>query len=122
MSLSCKVRRVGDVSILDLKGEITLVLRGDDSVQLLEVVRNLTGEGSKYILLNLAGVTRMDSAGIGQLIATHTSTRSRGAQLKLLKPMPEVRKLLEMTQLVKVLEVHDDEERAIRSFSASHAA
>ncbi len=124
MALKCKVRHIGDISILDLKGELSLAPRQghEDNVQILEKVRSLMTAGNKRIVLNLAGVTYMDSAGIGQLIGTYTSSRSHGAQLKLLKPTVEVRKLLELTQLAKVLEIYDDEDRAVHAFSPGSAA
>jgi anti-sigma B factor antagonist len=119
MGLQCKVRQAGDVSLLDLKGQFILAMRKGEpgDVQILEVVRDLMEAGSKKIVLNFSGITLMDSAGVGQLIGALTSARNRGGQIKLLKPTNEVRKVLELTQLTKVFEVHESEERAVQAFA-----
>jgi anti-anti-sigma factor len=123
MALKVDVRQVGDVSIMDLKGALSLAERqvgGEGTV--LENARALVDAGKKKIVLNFAGVTNMDSAGIGQLIGTLTSVRSRGGQIRILKPSRDVRKTLELTQLAKAVEIHDDEESALRAYGGGSAA
>jgi len=120
MGLKCQVRQVADVSILDLKGQFSLAMRqpAEGEVHVPEQVRSLLDAGRKKVVLNLAGVTLMDSAGVGQLIGMLTSARNRGGQIKLLNPSGEVRKLLELTQLTKVFDVHESEDRAVQAFAA----
>ena len=120
MALKIEVRQVGDVSILDLDGSLSLAERQNDgSSQVIERVRALIDGGKTKIVLNFARLSYMDSAGIGQLIGTLTTTRSRGARLNLLKPTRDVRKLLELTQLSKVMEIHDDEDSAVHAFAST---
>jgi len=118
MALKCTVRQTGDVSIMDLDGTLSLAERQGDSGIVIDQVRKLIDEGHKKIVLNFARLSSMDSAGIGQLIGTLTTTRSRGAQIKISKPTKDIRKLLELTQLAKVLDVHDDEDSALGAFAA----
>src|SRR5271155_3395466 len=121
MALKCGIRQSGDVTILDLNGVLSIrepatsVARG--SVVLGDKVRELLESGNKKILLNLASLSSMDSAGVGELIATMTSVRSRGGGLKLITPPRDVRKLLELTQLSKVIDIRDNEESAVQAFA-----
>ena len=121
MAFKCAIRHKGDVAILDLEGILSLddprASRGGDTVGLVEKVRELTDGGQRKILLNFARVSYMDSAGIGQLIGAHTSVRNRGAALKLMKLTRDVRKLLDLTQLSRVIDIRDDEESAIAAFA-----
>jgi len=118
MALNCEVRHIGDVSVLDLKGSLSLAERQGDGGVVIDCVRALIDSGKKKIILNFAGINYMDSAGVGQLIGTLTTTRSRGGQIKILKPSREIRKLLELTQLSKVVEIHEDEDSAVRAYAA----
>jgi anti-sigma B factor antagonist len=122
MALKCEIRQVGDVSILDLKGSLSLEARqaAEPNIQILEKVRGLVEGGNKNLVLNFAGISYMDSAGIGQLIGAITSTRSRGGQIKILKPTGEVRKLLNVTQLSRVVEIHEDEDGVVRSYATAN--
>ncbi len=107
-------RQVGDVSIVDVSGRITL---GEDNLMLREVVRELVEKGNNRILLNLHEVGYIDSSGLGELVKTYTTVRNQGGQLKLLNPSKRVSDLLQMTKLAKVFEIEDDEASAIQSFS-----
>lgn len=126
MTLQCDVRQRGDVTILDLSGLLSLgepYASGPESgVVLREKVRELIENGQKKILLNLAGVRFVDSSGAGQLAGAYASARNHGAQLKLLKPAFQVRTLLKVTQLDTLLDVLDDEEKAVEAFGKSAAA
>jgi anti-sigma B factor antagonist len=123
MALKCVVRQNAGVAILDLSGLISLpdpdASDPEGSIVLGEKVLELMESGQRKILLNFAGVSYMDSAGIGQLIGAYTSARNRGAGLKLMKPTRDVRKLLELTKLTKVLDVRDDEENAVAAFAGA---
>ncbi|HET6976620.1 MAG TPA: STAS domain-containing protein [Pyrinomonadaceae bacterium] len=111
--LDLKERQAGDVTILDLSGEVRI---GDSSVALRESVRNLADQGKKKLLLNLAGVKYIDSSGIGELIANYTTVRSQGGQLKLLNLTDRIQNLLVITKLLTVFDSYDNEAEALKSF------
>ena len=113
MALKCLLREIGDVCVLDLDGSLSLEERQADGGVVIDQVRGLMAGGKKKFVLNFARLSYMDSAGVGQLIGTITTTRSRGARISVAKPRPEVKKLLELTQLVKAIEVYDDEASAL---------
>jgi anti-sigma B factor antagonist len=113
MALTVASREKDGVTILDLKGKITL---GEGSVQVRDVVRGLVGKGKKNILLNLAEVSYIDSSGLGELVAAYTTARNQGAGLKLLQLTKKVHDLLQLTKLYTVFDVYDDEVIAVTSF------
>ena len=113
-NLNIKERQVGDVTLLDLSGKITI---GEGSVQLREAVRRLLDEGKKKILLNLGDVSYVDSSGIGELVSAFTTVRNQGGELKLLNLTKKVHDLLQITKLYTVFDVKDDEANAVKSFS-----
>jgi len=108
-------RQVGDVTIVDLSGRITL---GEGSVVLRETVQDLISKSKNKILLNLGDVTYIDSSGIGELVSAFTSVRNKGGQLKLLKLTKKVHDLLQITKLYTVFDIRDDEAAAVQSFNA----
>lgn len=111
--LSTNERQAGDVTILDLSGKITI---GEGSVALRGAIRRLLEENKKKILLNLAGVSYVDSSGIGELVSSFTSVNKEGGQLKLLKLTQKIQDLLAITKLLTVFDVYDDEESALNSY------
>ena len=111
--LDLKERQAGDVTILDLSGEVRI---GESSVALRESVRNLADQGKKKLLLNLAGVKYIDSTGIGELIANYTTVSRQGGQLKLLNLTDRVQSLLVITKLLTVFDSFDNEAEALKSF------
>jgi len=111
--LDVKERQAGDVTILDLRGEVRI---GEGSIALRDAIRNLTAEGKKKLLLNLAGVSYIDSSGIGELIANYTTVTRQGGQLKLLKLTDRVQNLLVITKLLTVFDAYDDEAEALKTF------
>ena len=111
--LSIKDREVGDVTILDLSGKITI---GEGSVQLREAVRRLLDDGKKKILLNLGDVAYVDSSGIGELVSSYTTTNNQGGHLKLLNLTKKIQDLLMITKLLTVFETFDKEAGALESF------
>jgi len=108
-------RQVGDVNVVDVAGRITL---GEGSSALRDALRDMVGKSQKKILLNLAEVSYIDSSGIGELVSGFTTVTNNGGQLKLLNLTKRVKDLLLITKLLTVFEVFDDEELAVRSFSA----
>ena len=113
MSVKLNTRQVGDVTVVDVAGRITL---GEGSSALRDTLRELVGKGQKKILLNLGEVTYIDSSGIGELVSGFTTVTNSGGQLKLLGLNKRVKDLLQITKLYTVFDVHEEEAGAIRSF------
>jgi anti-sigma B factor antagonist len=109
------VREVGDVSVIDLEGNITIG-RGD--VMLREVVAELLRKERKRIVLNLANVGYMDSAGIGEMVACSKRAHARSGSVRLLNPTEKVQEMLRITRFDRLFETFADEEEAVRSFLA----
>ncbi len=112
------VREAGEVIIVDLAGRL---VAGSGDELLRAVTNELVAEGWKSILLNLAEVSKIDSAGIGELVASLKLAGRFGTALKLLRPEGRVRDVLELSQVLPVFEIHHDEEAALASFAASEA-
>lgn len=115
MSLKMSTREAGEVIIVDLSGQITL---GEASAAVRDEVRDQTGNGFRKILLNLAGVNYIDSAGLGELTAAYSSVKNKGGELKLLSLTKRVHDLMQITKLYTVFDVHDDEKKAIAAFGS----
>jgi len=109
-------RSIGDVVILDLKGKITL---GEGDELLKDKVNSLVNQGKKKVVLNLAEVPYIDSAGLGEVVRTYTTVSRQGGNLKLLNLTKRITDLLSITKLLTVFETYDSEDEAVRSFSAS---
>ncbi len=126
MSLKTNVRQSSDVAILDLNGRLSLgealAFGPGSGLVLSETIRELTKKGQKKILLNLAGVTYVDSFGVGQLVGALTTARNQAADIKLLKPSAHVLDLLKTTKLYGVFDIQEDETAAIQSFSRGAGA
>jgi anti-sigma B factor antagonist len=105
---------VGDVSVVDVSGRITL---GEGSSALRDLMRDLVTKNQKKILLNLGDVSYIDSSGIGELVSGFTTVANGGGRLKLLNLTKRVKDLLQITKLYTVFEVFEDEAGAIRSFA-----
>jgi anti-sigma B factor antagonist len=114
MKMTASTRLVGGVTIVDLSGRIVL---GEGSTGLRDLIRNLVKEGIKKILLNLRNVDYIDSSGLGELVSAFTSMRSQGGDLKLLNLTKRVRALLQITKLLTVFDITDDEATSVQSFS-----
>ncbi len=114
MSVKLNTRQVGNVSVLDVAGRITL---GEGSAALREALRDMVAKNQNKILLNLGDVTYIDSSGIGELVSGYTTVTNTGGQLKLLNLNKRVKDLLQITKLYTVFEVKEDEAEAIRSFA-----
>ena len=114
MSVKLSTRQVGDVTVVDVAGRITL---GEGSSALRDLLRDMVGKNQKKILLNLGDVSYIDSSGIGELVSAYTGVSKQGGALKLLNLTKKVHDLLQITKLYTVFDVHDDETRAIASFA-----
>jgi len=113
VALKIASREVDGVAVLDLSGRITL---GEGSVQLREAIRGLIGKGTKIILLNLGDVNYIDSSGLGELVSAFTTAKNQHSEVKLLNLTKKVHDLLQLTKLVTVFDIYNDEASAIASF------
>jgi anti-sigma B factor antagonist len=116
MAVSLAIRYEDDVAVVDASGRITL---GESSIALQETLRALVTEGRKKILVNLAGVSFMDSAGIGEMVGCYVSASHKGCRIRLCELTKRVSDLLEVTRLYSVLDIQQREEDALRSFRQS---
>ena len=114
MSIDFSTRQSDDITIVDLKGRITL---GEGSATVRDTVHDLLSKGQKRILLNLRDVNYIDSSGIGELVSAFTAAKKQGGELKLLNLTKKIHDLLQITKLYTVFDVHEDEAAAIRSFA-----
>jgi anti-sigma B factor antagonist len=108
-------RTVGDVTIVDLNGKMTL---GEGDELLRDKVNSLVQQGQKKIILNLAEVPYIDSAGLGEVVRTYTTVSRQGGALKLLNLTKRIQDLLAITKLLTVFETFENEQDAIKSFGA----
>jgi anti-anti-sigma factor len=112
-------RRVGHVTVLDLKGRLEL---DDGDTVLRDTINRLVEEGRVQLLLDLTNVTRLDSAGIGMLVGKYLTVRKRNGTIKLLHLTDRTSRLLHITKLESVFEIFQDEAQALRSFGMSASA
>src|ERR1051325_9960507 len=113
--MDIKERVVNGVSVLDLSGKIVL---GEGDGQVRERIKDLLSDGQRKILLNLGDVNYIDSAGLGALISSYTTTKREGGQLKLVNLTKRIQDLLAITKLITVFDTYDDEREAVESFGA----
>lgn len=107
-------RKRNDVTILDLKGKITI---GAAEEALRDAVHRVLGAGAQKLLLNLKDVSTIDSSGVGELVSSYTSATNRGAKIKLANLPPKINDILTITQLITVFDVYDTEDEAVASFA-----
>ena len=113
--MDIKERVVGGVSILDLSGKVVL---GEGDLQVKERIKDLLADGQRRILLNLAEVNYIDSAGLGSLISAYTTSKREGGSLKLVNLTKRIKDLLAITKLITVFETFDNESEALASFGS----
>ncbi len=113
MPLHVVEKAIGGLRVLDLRGKITL---GPDTEMLRNKVRQLLEGGHRRVILDLGGVSYIDSAGLSTLVASYTSARKAGGELKLLNLTKIVHDVLQITRLSTVFEIYDNLEAAQRSF------
>ena len=117
--MKIETRTVGDITILDCSGKITL---GEGTMMVRNAVRDILKNNGKKIILNLGDVNYIDSSGIGELVSSYTTAKRLGGDLKLTGVPKTVRCVLQITALDTVFEIFDDEEAALRAFGQSRGA
>jgi anti-sigma B factor antagonist len=113
--MKTKVRDVSGVRVLDLEGKITI---GSGDVELRQNIEDAIAAGRHNILLNLHGVTHIDSSGIGEMVGCFTTVARKGGKMKLLNLTQKINDILQVTQLITVFDVFDNEKEALSSFEA----
>ncbi|MBP1633584.1 MAG: rsbV [Acidobacteria bacterium] len=106
-------RQVGDVVIIDVVGKMTL---GEGDELLRDKVNSLIQQGHRKLVLNLAEVPYIDSAGLGEVVRTYTTVSRQGGALKLLNLTKRIQDLLSITKLLTVFETYESEAEAVKSF------
>jgi len=109
---------VDGVSVVELDGRIVL---GEESNSLRESLKSLIAAGKKKIVLNMADIKYIDSAGLGTLVAAHISAKTQGASVRLCHLGNKFHEVLQMTKLLTVFDVYDTEAAAVNSFQSSLA-
>ena len=110
MSLILNTRKVNGHIIVEASGRI---VSGEPCLQLRELTRRLTTDGGRFFILNMSGISYMDSAGLGLLLSIYATIRNQGGDLKLLNVSERVQELLRITNLLHVFEIFEDEENAL---------
>ena len=113
MSVKLTTRQVGDVTVVDAAGRITL---GEGASTFRDKIRDLATGGNKKLLLNLAEISYIDSSGIGELVSSYTTANNQGGHLKLLNLTKKIQDLLMITKLLTVFETYDNETIAVGSY------
>lgn len=115
-AMQLEERRVGSVIVLDAKGKLTF---GDGDVLLKDKIHSLVHQGHTQVVLNLGGVSYIDSAGIGEIVGSYTTLSRAGGSLKLLNLTKRIHDLLAITKLLTVFDTFTSEDEALRTFSAA---
>lgn len=114
MNCAITARDVGDVTILECSGRLSL---GEGSELLRKAIRDQLAIGRNQLVLLMAEITYMDSSGVGELVSGFTTVSNSGGALKLLSPTKRIVDFLQITKLFTVFDVYDEEAAAVRSFS-----
>ena len=106
-------RKVGNVTILDLKGKI---LFGDGIDELRQSINGAIKDGEKQMVLNFSEVPYLDSTGLGEVVRSYTTLKKAGGTIKIANLTNKVQDLLSVTKLITVFETFQDEDQAVKSF------
>jgi anti-sigma B factor antagonist len=112
VNFSAVIRRTGEVSIVDLTGQLTSFAGG----VLRQTVGDLMKRGKKQIVLNVGGLVYLDSSGVGALVNCYMSVIKQGGEMKVVGLTPKVEEVLKITQLYRIFQEFHDEEEAVQSF------
>ncbi len=115
MNKNASVRKIGDITIVELKGKITI---GAGDLQMREAIHAVLNEGARKLIVDMSQVATIDSSGVGELVGCYTTATHKGAKVKLMKLPAKISDVLTVTQLITVFDVCTDEPEAIASFGA----
>ena len=107
-------RKVGAVTVIDMSGKFAA---GEGAGRLQDKVTSLIFQGEKQIVLNVGKLSYVDSAALGEIVASHGVARRGGGKIKLANVGKRLQDVIVMTKLLAVFESHDSEEAAVASFS-----
>ncbi len=113
MSAKVNIRHVDGVTILDVSGRITL---GEGGVTLRDAIHSALATGTKKLILDMGGVTYMDSSGVGELTGAFMSAKNKECEFKLLNLTKKLDDLMQITKLATIFDIYTDEKEAIASF------
>ena len=111
--MKLSIKKVKDIVVMDVDGKIVL---GDGDVEIKQAVDDLLQKGHKSMILNMAKVPYLDSAGLGEIMRCFTALRRDGGNFKLVSPNQRIIDLLSITKLLNVFDIYDSESAAIKSF------
>src|SRR5262245_26126660 len=117
--MTIQERVVGSVTVLDLSGKLIL---GDGDTLLKDKIHSLVFQGRRQIILNMGGVSYVDSSGLGALVASSVTAKNNGAQIKLVSLTKRLQDLLAIAKLLTVFDCYDSDEEATNSFAAQATA
>jgi anti-sigma B factor antagonist len=112
-------RRVNGVTVITAQGDLVV---NANPCALQTVVKEVLGRGERQIVLNVAGIARIDSTCLGELVASYTSTVARGGVLKLAAPSEDIRRLLKLTRLDTVIKAFATDDEAVADFRSQEGA
>lgn len=118
-NLTFQNREVGGATVVDVEGKIAL---GDSNTQLHQSLKQLVADGKRNVILNMAGVTGIDSSGLGSIVAGYSTLQAAGGSLKLMNLSDRVADLMTITKLYTVFDIYENESDAVNSFAQSGAA
>ena len=116
MSLNVKTRKIDNVVIIDLSGRLTA---GEPVLLFKETLRVQVNNGVRQFVLNLGEVSYIDSSGLGALVSAYTTVRNKQGDVKLLNLTAKAKDLLQMTKLLTVFDVYEEEAKAVGALKAS---
>src|SRR5207244_3429340 len=116
MSLNVKTRKVDGIVVVDMSGRLTI---GEPVLLLRETLRVQVNDGARQFVLNLGDVSYIDSSGLGELVSAYTTVRNKQGDVKLLNLTAKAKDLLQMTKLLTVFDVYEDEAKAIEALKGS---
>ena len=117
--MTIQERVVGSVMVLDLSGKLVL---GDGDALLKDKIHSLVFQNRKQIILNMSGLSYMDSSGLGALVASFVTAKNNGGQIKLVSLTKRLQDLLAIAKLLTVFDSYDSEAEAVNSFAAQPTA
>ena len=119
MSLNVKTRKVDGVVVVDMSGRLTI---GEPVLLLRETLRVQINDGARQLILNLGDVSYIDSSGLGELVSAYTTIRNKQGDVKLLNLTTKAKDLLQMTKLLTVFDVYEDEATAINKLKGQKSS